>query len=129
MLRGVDENGNLQNVNVSEDGAVSVKLEGASINEQGEMSVKVEDKEVTLLSEVLVVGTTATEKTINKKVTSIMTANYSETSDITITIGEQDLQVGANLALEFPINANISTLSITATEASTKMQLVVKGVE
>lgn len=129
MLRGVDENGNLQNVNVSEDGAVSVKLEGASINEQGEMSVKVEDKEVTLLSEVLVVGTTATEKAINKKVTSIMAANYSETSDITITIGDKNYQLGANLALEFPINAEITNISIVATEASTKMQLVVKGVE
>lgn len=129
MLKGVDENGNLQNVNVSEEGAVSVKLEGANINEQGEMSVKMEDKEITLLSEVLVVETTATEKAINKKITQIMVANYSETSDITIAIGEQNLQVGANLALEFPMNKQVSSLSITATEASTKMQLVVKGVE
>lgn len=129
MLKGVDEKGNLQNVNVSEEGAVSVKIEGASVNEQGEMSVKMEDKEITLLSEVLVVGTTATQKTINKKITQIMVANYSETSDIAIAIGEQNLEIGANLALEFPMNKQVSSLSITATEASTKMQLVVKGVE
>lgn len=121
MLKGIDENGNLQNVLVSEEGAVKV-----TINDEGGQG---SDKESTLLSEILTVGITVTTKTVNKKVTSIMVANYSETADITIAIGEQDFQVGANLALEFPINSNVSTLNITATEASTKMQLVVKGVE
>ena len=129
MLKGIDEKGNLQNVFVSEDGALSVKIEGASINEQGEMSVKMEDTEITLLSEVLIIGTTATEKAINKKVTSIMVANYSETSDISIAIGNNTLQVGANLALELPMNEQIENLYITATEDNTKIQLVVKGEE
>ena len=121
MLKGVDENGNLQNVNVSEDGAISVKIDGTI--------EQTSDKEVTLLSEVLVVGTSATEKNVNKKITSIMVANYSETSDITIAIGSQNLEIGANLALEFPLNVQVSSLNITATEDNTKMQLVVKGVE
>lgn len=123
MLKGVDENGNLQNVYVSEEGALKVNLKGAVATEQ------TSDKEFTILSEILTVGTTATSKTINKKVTSIMVANYSETSDVSIAVGENTLQVGANLALELPINLDIASLSITATEDSTKIQLVVKGVE
>ena len=123
MLKGVDENGNLQNVYVSEEGALRVNLEGAVATEQ------TSDKEITILSEIVTVGTTATSKTINKKVTSIMVANYSETSDVSIAVGESTLQVGANLAVELPFNADISALSITATEDSTKIQLVVKGVE
>ena len=121
MLKGVDENGNLQNVFVSEDGALKVQMEG--IVEQ------TSDKEITVLSEILTVGTIATNKDINKKVTSIMVANYSETSDISIAVGESTFQVGANLALELPMNLDIASLRITATEDSTKIQLVVKGVE
>lgn len=123
MLKGVDENGNLQNVYVSEEGALKVNLDGTVATEQ------TSDKEITILSEIVTVGTTATSKNINKKVTSIMVANYSETSDISIAVGDATLQVGANLAMELPINADISALSITATEDSTKIQLVVKGVE
>ena len=121
MLKGIDENGNLQNVNVSEDGAIKVQMRG--IVEQ------TSDKEITLLSEILTVGTTSTSKTISKRITTIMVANYSETSDVSINIGQDNLQVGANLALELPINAEVTNLAITATEDNTKIQLVVKGVE
>ena len=121
MLKGIDENGNLQNVFVSEDGTLKVNLEGTV--------EQTSDKEITILSEILTVGTTATSKTINKKVTSIMVANYSETSDTTITIGNNEFDVGANLALELPMNEQISSFNITATEDDTKIQLVVKGVE
>ena len=118
MLKGIDENGNLQNVFVSEEGALKV-----TIDDGGEQS---SDKESTLLSEILTVGTTATTKTINKKVTSIMVANYSETSDVTIN---NTFKLGSNLAIELPMNMDISSLSIIATEDNTKIQLVVKGVE
>lgn len=116
MLKGIDENGNLQNVYVDEEGALKVKLEE-------------ENDKTTLLTDILIVGTTATSKKINKKVTSVMVANYSETSDVSIAIGDNTLKVGANLALELPINKQITSLSITATEDNTKVQLVVKGVE
>ena len=121
MLKGIDENGNLQNVFVSADGTLKVNLEGTV--------EQTSDKEITILSEILTVGTTVTNKTINKNVTSIMVANYSETSDITIIIGNDEFDVGTNLAIELPINISISVLSITATEDNTKIQLVVKGVE
>lgn len=121
MLKGIDENGNLQNVNVSEDGAVKVQMEGAI----GQTS----NKEITLLCEVLTIGTTSTSKTINAKVTNIMIANYSESSEISISLGNKVMQVGANLALELTINLAVSSLNLTATEDNTKIQLVVKGVE
>lgn len=121
MLKGIDEKGNLQNVNVSEDGAVKVQMEGTV--------EQTSDKEIAVISEILTVGTTSTSKLINRRVTTIMVANYSETSDVSMNIGEKVLQIGANLALELPINAEIANLGITATEDSTKIQLVVKGVE
>lgn len=121
MLKGVDEKGNLQNVFVDDNGALKVILEGAV--------EQTSDKERTVLSEVLTVGTTPTSKPINKKVTSIMVANYSETSDVSILVGNDTLKFGANLALELPMNVDIGNLSITATEDNTKIQLVVKGVE
>lgn len=120
MLKGIDSNGDLQNVYVDEDGAIKVKIEGAI--------EQTSDKEITLLSERLTVGTTATAKTVNEKITSIMVANYSETSDVTISIGESTLEIGKNLALELPINMEISNFNITATEDNTEIQLVVKGV-
>lgn len=121
MLKGIDEKGNLQNVFVDEDGALKMKIEG--------MIEQTSDKEITLLSEILNIGTTATSKVINKKITSIMIANYSDTSDVSVQIGENTLKVGANLALELPLNIQVSNLNVTATEDNTKIQLVVKGVE
>ena len=59
----------------------------------------------------------------------IMIANYSDTSDVTITVGSKIYQVGAGLALELPMNVLIDNLILTSTEADTKIQLVIKGVE
>lgn len=115
MLKGIDENGNLQNVFVSEDGALKVKVDG-------EENVK---KETTLLSNIITVGTTATTIEVNSNISSIMVANYSETADITIN---EEYKAGANLAVELPINSLLENLSIKSTEDNTKIQLVVKGV-
>lgn len=115
MLKGIDEKGNLQNVFVSEDGALKVKVDG-------EENVK---KETTLLSNIITVGTTATTIEVNSNISSIMVANYSETADITIN---EEYKVGANLAVELPINSLLENLSIKSTEDNTKIQLVVKGV-
>lgn len=115
MLKGIDENGNLQNVFVSEDGALKVKVDG-------EENVK---KETTILANIMTVGTTATVIEVNSNISSIMVANYSETADITIN---EEYKVGANLAVELPINNLLESLSIKSTEDNTKIQLVVKGV-
>ena len=151
MLQGTTKKGELKNVivddegaikttssdiSVDESGAVKAVVENVNVNESGALKVEVQgmveqtsDREVVLNSSVLTIGAEATTIELNKKVTNIMVANYSETADITINTGTSDLQVGASLALELPINLEIATLSITSTEADTKIQLVVKGVE
>lgn len=126
MLKGITENGEMKNVRVNNDGALKVALES---NEEGIKTTSNQDREITLVASVLSVGTGAQSIVVNKKVTSIMVANYSETADITLNTGEKDLQIGANLALELPVNLQVENLTLTSTEADTKIQLVVKGVE
>lgn len=115
MLKGIDENGNLQNVFVSEDGALKVKVDG-------EENVK---KETTILSGVITQGTTTASLALNMEVTSIMVANYSETATITIN---EEYKVGPNIAVELPINKVLPYISFSSTEDNTNAQVVVKGV-
>ena len=126
MLKGITENGEMKNVRLNDDGALKVALES---NEEGIKTTSNQDREITLVASVLSVGTGAQSIVVNKKVTSIMVANYSETADITLNAGGKDLQIGANLALELPVNLQVENLTLTSTEANTKIQLVVKGVE
>lgn len=127
MLQGITRNGEMKNVVVNDDGTLPVNLQ-----DSGENGIKVEqtsDKEVTLKSDILTLGTTSTSITIGKKVTSIMIANYSDEADVSIVANNQTYKAGANLAIEFPINANIESLTLVSSAADTKVQLVVKGVE
>lgn len=126
MLKGITENGEMKNLKLNDNGAVKVSIEEG---ENGINTTSNKDREITLNASILNIGTEATSIVVNKKVTSIMVANYSETADITLNAGGTDLQVGANLALELPVNLQVENLSITSTEANTKIQLVVKGVE
>nr|DAJ59871.1 MAG TPA: hypothetical protein [Caudoviricetes sp.] len=126
MLKGITENGEMKNVRLNDDGALKVALEST---EDGIKTTSNQDREITLVASVLSVGTDAQPIVVNKKVTSIMVANYSETADITLNAGGKDLQIGANLALELPVNLQVENLTLTSTEADTKIQLVVKGVE
>lgn len=126
MLKGITENGEMKNLKLNDNGAVKVSIEEG---ENGINTTSNKDREITLNASILNIGTEATSIVVNKKVTSIMVANYNETADITLNAGGTDLQVGANLALELPVNLQVENLSITSTEANTKIQLVVKGVE
>ena len=85
--------------------------------------------ETTLNASIQTVGTTASTIAINKKVTSIDIANYSETANLTVTIGSLSAVIGENLAVNIPVNKDVTNISITSTEADTKVQLIVKGVE
>lgn len=112
------------------------EIRNLKVTSSGNLKVAIEEggggspaKETTLLSNLLTVGTDATSIPVNKEVTNIMVANYSETADITINDGTNDFKVGPNLAVEMPINKQVTNLSITASAADTKAQLVVKGVE
>lgn len=126
MLKGITENGEMKNVKLSENGAIKVELEAST---GGLETTSSKDREITLIASVLSIGTEEQSIVVNKKVTSIMVANYSETADITLNVGDTDLQIGANLALELPVNLQVENLTIVSTEADTKIQLVVKGVE
>lgn len=126
MLKGITESGEMKNLKLNDNGAVKVSLEAGS---EGIETTSSKDREITLNSSVLTIGTEETSIVVNKKVTSIMVANYSETADITLNAGDADLQIGANLALELPVNLQVENLTIVSTEADTKIQLVVKGVE
>lgn len=126
MLKGITENGEMKNVKLSENGVMKVELE---VSKGGLETTSSKDREITLIASVLSIGTEEQSIVVNKKVTSIMVANYSETADITLNAGGTDLQIGANLALELPVNLQVENLTIVSTEADTKIQLVVKGVE
>lgn len=121
MIQGITKNGELKNIILNDDGTLPVKVDGEI--------TQTSDKEITLNASILTLSTEELSITIGKKVTMIMIANYSETSDVSIAIGDNLYQVGASLALELPMNIAINNLILNATEESTKIQLVIKGVE
>ena len=121
MIQGITKKGDLKNVIVNEDGALSVKVDGEI--------TQTSDKEITLNASILMLSTEPQTIAVGKKVTMIMIANYSETADVSIVVGDKTYQVGANLGLELPMNVVIDNLVLSSTEADTKIQLVIKGVE
>lgn len=119
MIKAITENDELVNVKATKDGKLLVYMgEGTT-----------QEVETTLNASVQTVGITATTVAINKKVTSIDIANYSETASITLTAGDVNATIGTNIATTLVINKDITNISLTSTEADTKVQLVVKGVE
>lgn len=166
MLKGFDENGNMQNVKVSEDGEVFVKTSGENtgntttqaeitnteanpvpveiknqqtipneikINNTTENAIPVSiqgiETETTLNASVQNVGTEATTIAINKKVTQIDIANYSEEANVTLNAGGISAVIGANIATTIKLNKQIDNISLVSTIANTKVQLVISGVE
>lgn len=126
MLKGFDKNGNLRGVKVSENGEVYVITESGSGEEQ---KVVTESKETTLYAGVMTVGTEAQTIGVSKKVTEISIANYSETANVTVAVDETNYVIAPNVALDLPINKTVSIVGLSATEADTKVQYVIKGEE
>lgn len=130
MLKGFDKKGNVKNVLLNEDGSIPVKVVDESGGEQKPTEIiQTSDKEIVLNASILTVSTESQTIAINKKVTTLSIANYSESGDIAISIGEKIYQIGSNLTVDFPINANIDNISLSSTEPNTKVQLIIKGVE
>ena len=125
MLQGFDENGNLKGVKVSENGEVYVIMEGGSGEE--EQKVITESNETTLYAGVMTVGTEAQTIGVSKKVTEISIANYSETANVTVAVDETNYVIAPNVALDLPINKIVGIVGLSATEADTKVQYVIKG--
>ncbi len=142
MLKGINKDGELKNVIVTDDGEILVKMSGgggqsetqqAEIVNTSENPVPVnvtntQEIETTLNASVQTVGTTASTVAINKKVTTIDVANYSESADVTLTIGNLTAVIGCGIATTLTINANVTNISLVSPEADTKVQIVVKGV-
>ena len=118
MLLGFDENGNAKEVRVTDEGALLVEGSGGG---GGSTST-----ETTLRGSVETLGTTATTISIGKKVTSIDIANYSDEATITIGVDGKTLVLGENLAVTIPINKTIPNISLEASAADTKAQLIIK---
>lgn len=88
-------------------------------------------EETTLNSNYITVGTTGSVINVsNSKITEIAVANYSEEATITVTIGTAVHNIGPNIAIELPVNkTGITSITITASVADTKVQYAIKGVE
>lgn len=125
MLKGFDKNGNIQNVILNEDGSIPVQMSNGGAVEV----VQTSDQETVLNASIVMLSTEVHTITVNKKLTVISIANYSDTADITMTIGTKTYQIGAGLAIDFPINEVVESISLVSTSADTKTQLVIKGVE
>lgn len=158
MLKGFDKNGILRDVLVTEDGKLVVESENSGgsvstiientsespvpveiknleieidstdpVNVSG--SVSINDVETTLQAGVVTVGTTEQTIGVNAKVTEISIANYSETANIAISIDQTSYVIAPNLAMDLPINKTVGTIGLSSTEADTKVQYVIKGVD
>ena len=138
MLKGFTQNGEMVNVLVTDEGKLVVEGAGGSsggettINNTSENPVPVNitnENETTLNASIQTVGTTATTININKKVTCIDIANYSDTANISLTIGEFTAVIGNNIATTLTINKEVQNISLLSTENNTKTQIIIKGVE
>ena len=136
MLKGFTEKGDLKNVRVTEEGELMTKQsgwgEGIAINNTDKNPVpvkEIKENETTLNASVLTVGTEASVVEVNKKVTEIEVANYSETANVTMIVGTLNAVIGANIATSFPIGKDIENISLQSAEEETKVQIVIKGVE
>ena len=122
MIKAITENDELVNVKATKEGKLLVDM-GESSGEETTQEI-----ETTLNASIQTVGTNDTTIAINKKVTSIDVANYSENADITLTAGNLIATIGTTVAVTLPINKDIANISLSSTETNTKVQLVVKGV-
>ena len=122
MLKGFDEQGNLRNVKVTEDGEILVKSAGSDSSKSGN------EKETTLYAGVSTIGVNEITIGVNEKVSEISVANYSETANVSVSIDEKNYDIAPGLALDLPINKSVGIVGLSATEEDTKVQYVIKGI-
>ena len=120
QMRGTTDDGEVRNVRTDNNGNLKVVMEGGGNTEK---------PETVLASAVATIGTTASSISVNGNVTTISVANYSEEADVTLTIGQKSIVVGANIATDIPVNEEVTSISIVATAADTKVYYVIKGKE
>lgn len=128
MLKAITENDELVNIRATKDGIRATK-DGKLLIDTDEALKIAKEIETTLNASVQTIGTTSTTIAINKKITQIDIANYSEEADITLVAGDISAVIGGNIATTLKINKQIENISLTATAENTKIQLVISGVE
>lgn len=121
MISALNSKKELVNLKATDEGILLVAINGEGSSSQG--------VETTLNASVQTVGITENILEINKKVTSIDIANYSETANITVVVGETSYTIGKNVATTLIINKTVENISLTASEENSEVQLIIKGVE
>lgn len=120
QIQGITNNGEIRNIRTDENGNIMTSQSaggdsGASTSDITTIICEIVDEEKTIQ--------------VNKYVTEISVANYSEENNITLSIDEEENIIGANIAFDMPVNKNVSNISVEGTSDDIKLQLVVKGVK
>lgn len=106
---------------VGDNGGVMVELADGSL--------PTVNKPTTLYANVLTANTEEQTIGVNKEVTEIYIANYSDTASVTVSAANKNYTIGPNMAVDLTINKTVTNVGISATAADTKVQYVIKGVE
>lgn len=119
QMRGITDGGNLKNIRTDEQGRMLVNVDGQTQT----------SKEKVLASASIKAGTEATTIDVNGKVTTALVANYSETATITVAVDGENIVVDSSIAIELPINKEVTSLGIISNEADTKVYYLLKGIK
>lgn len=106
---------------VGDNGGVMVELADGSL--------PTVNKPTTLYANVLTANTEEQTIGVNKEVTEIYIANYSDTASVTVSAANKNYTIGPNMAVDLTINKTVTNVGISATAADTKVQYVIKGVD
>lgn len=106
---------------VGDNGGVMVELADGSL--------PIVNKPTTLYANVLTANTEEQTIGVNKEVTEIYIANYSDTASVTVSAANKNYTIGPNMAVDLTINKVVTNVGISATAADTKVQYVIKGVD
>ena len=156
MLKGFNKDGEIKDVLVTDEGEIMVKEAGGGQGEtqqaeivntsenpvpvelqgnidigntsQNPIPVALQENVITTLyASVEDVSDTPTSIAVNKKVTSIDVANYSDNTSVNITIGQLEFEIGNNITTTLEINADVTNISLEASQ-NAKLQIIIKGV-
>lgn len=129
MLKGFDENGEMRNVKVTEEGAVVVSLATDESGSDSDSSSENNSIETTFAAGLKTLSSTEQTIEVDAKITEISIANYSEEANVVVGIGESEFTIGPNIAVDLPINKEVSDIVLSASAADTIIEYIIKGEE
>lgn len=109
------------------DGTPTVPVVG----DNGGVMVELADGSLptTLYANVITANTEEQTIGVNKEVTEIYIANYSDTASVAVSAANKNYVIGPSMAVDLAINKTVTNVGIAATAADTKVQYVIKGVD